>query len=413
MTSAPSRGGSGAAGPETLHGSTGERAASPPALASATPRTARTRCGRRTSVWPLAAAASAAIIPATPSALERACPWPQPSATTSTTGRPRHFSQSSSLPRWPSAPAAQPATAPAFRPPKPIRLNGAPKLPPAGPASNRPKTTPPASGRTPGTPTSSGVSTERPNSRSCWPQSARGRAQPPFQPKRCAAGLDRGRPGTAGKTPVGAEHPVEKARRIRTHQLAAQAAALRHAGDHRRPLGRQPAGTDLPVGQEGAGHHRLDRRRRHGVVVRGRVEQRVGAEADRVGKAAVAVARPPGAVELLPGAGRQRPGESLDAAAGDVDDRHRRHPHQRRLEHAAADRPAAVFFAPDAERGAGVLTAGVAGRRLLAQRLQCGIDRQVDRKADVERMTVERDPVRPRRAPSAAVARAASASTSV
>ena len=46
-------------------------------------------------------------MPAMPSALARAWPWPQPSATTSTTAPPRHFSQSSSLSRRPSAPAAQ------------------------------------------------------------------------------------------------------------------------------------------------------------------------------------------------------------------------------------------------------------------------------------------------------------------
>ena len=83
--------------------------ASPPARAArrATPRTESTRCGRRNSAWPLAAAASVAIMPATPSALARAWPWPQPSAAMSTTPPPRHFSQSSSLRRAPSAPAAQ------------------------------------------------------------------------------------------------------------------------------------------------------------------------------------------------------------------------------------------------------------------------------------------------------------------
>ena len=48
--------------------------------ARATPRTASTRCGGATSRWPLAAAASVAIMPAMPSALARAWPWPQPSA---------------------------------------------------------------------------------------------------------------------------------------------------------------------------------------------------------------------------------------------------------------------------------------------------------------------------------------------
>ena len=66
-------------------------------FAGPTPRSPSTRCGLRTSAWPLAAAASAAIMPATPSALDRACPCPQPSATTSTTPPPLHFSQSSLL----------------------------------------------------------------------------------------------------------------------------------------------------------------------------------------------------------------------------------------------------------------------------------------------------------------------------
>ena len=71
----------------------------------ATPRTASTRCGRGRLACPFAAAASVAIMPATPSTLARAWPCPQPSATTSTTP-PRHFPQSSSLPRRPSTPSA-------------------------------------------------------------------------------------------------------------------------------------------------------------------------------------------------------------------------------------------------------------------------------------------------------------------
>ena len=53
-----------------------------------------------------------------------------------------------------------------------------------------------------------------------------------------------------------------------------------------------------------------------------------------------------------------------------------------------------VLGAADAERAADVVAAGVAGGRLLRQRLQRGVDGQVDREADVDRRAVEHDAVR-------------------
>src|SRR6185295_11891202 len=150
-------------------------------FAGPTPRSPSTRCGLRTSVWPLAAAASAAIMPATPSALDRACPCPQPSATTSTTPRALHFSQSSSLKRRPSAPAAHPCTLARSSGIGRRNLNGEPSFSPIGSAKSLPYGTSVASGAT--VPDSSLASTARPKRRSRFPQSPRPSAQPSFQPK--------------------------------------------------------------------------------------------------------------------------------------------------------------------------------------------------------------------------------------
>ena len=59
-----------------------------------------------------------------------------------------------------------------------------------------------------------------------------------------------------------------------------------------------------------------------------------------------------------------------------------------------ADRLRLVVLAAQAEPTADLVAAGVAGCRALGQRLQCGIDRQVDRQAHLDRGTVEHDPVR-------------------
>ncbi len=115
-----------------------DAAASASGVDDATPCSEATRCGRGTLVAPFAAAASVAIMPATPSTLARAWPWPQPSATTSTTAPPLHFSQSSSLRRRPSGPAAQRRRMPASSDVAGIRRIGAPSFLPAGSLSRRP-----------------------------------------------------------------------------------------------------------------------------------------------------------------------------------------------------------------------------------------------------------------------------------
>jgi hypothetical protein len=90
---------------------------------------------------------------------------------------------------------------------------------------------------------------------------------------------------------------------------------------------------------------------------------------------------------------RERAGERLDAAARDVDHRDRGHPHHRALEQLLSDRAVAVLGATDAERAADVVAAGVASGGLLRERLQRGVDRDVDRIADVDRRAVEDDVV--------------------
>ena len=204
--------------------------------------------------------------------------------------------------------------------------------------------------------------------------------------------LHRPGPGAMGEAFVEAEHAIEKARRVRAHQLPAQAVARRcRTGLHGRALGRQPACTDLGVGQEGRGHDRLDRRSRHRVVEHGRVQQRIGAVLHPVRQARVALRIAPRPVDVLARARRQRPGQRLDAPAGDIDDRHRRHPHHRAFEQCLPDRPLLVLVAPQAERATVVVAAGIAGRRSLGQRLQHRVDRQIDREAHLDRGAVERD----------------------
>jgi hypothetical protein len=65
----------------------------------------------------------------------------------------------------------------------------------------------------------------------------------------------------------------------------------------------------------------------------------------RVRQALVAIRVAPRAVDLLPRAGRHRTGQGLDAAARDIDDRHRRHAHHRSFEQGLADRPVLVLRA--------------------------------------------------------------------
>ena len=370
----------------------------PSARREATPRTASTRCGGATSRWPLAAAASVAIMPAMPRALARAWPWPQPSATVSTTAPPRHFSQSSSLRRRASAPAAQRRTMPASSAIGFIRCIDAPALPASGSLISRPKAT--------GVVSALGRSERRrrrrarqPDSRSRLPQSLRAIGAAGVPAERRGRGLHLPRPAAVGVRLLAAEHAVEEARRVGAHQLAAQAVARRHAvALHRRLLGGEPAGADLGIGEEGRRHDRLDGRGRHRVVEHRRVEQRIGPVLHRIRQARIAGLVAAGPVDLLAGAGRERAGERLDPAAGDVDHRHRRHPHHRAFEQRLAERLRLVGLAMQAEGAAGRLAAGVAGGGLLRQRLQRRVDGEVDREADVDAAAVEDDPVRPPRA---------------
>ena len=202
------------------------------------------------------------------------------------------------------------------------------------------------------------------------------------------------RPAAIDEGLVAAEHAVEEARRIGAEQLAAQAVAGRHTvALHRRLLGREPARTHFGVGEEGRRHDRLDRRGRHRVVEDRRVEQRVGPVLHGVRQARIAGLVAAGPVDLLAGARRERAGERLDAAAGDVDHGDRRHPHHRAFEQRLAERLVLVFLAVQAERAAGVVAAGVAGGGLLRERLQGGVDAEVDRETDVDAGAVEDDAV--------------------
>ena len=219
-------------------------------------------------------------------------------------------------------------------------------------------------------------------------------------------------PAAGREAGVEAEHAVEKTRRVGPHELATQAVARRgRAGllQHRSAFGGEPARPGLRVGQEGRGHHRLDGRRRHRIVEDRRVEQRIRAVLHRVRQAPVAIGGAARPVDLLARARRERAGQRLDAAAGDIDHRHRGHPHHRAFEQRRAElaRPARhsrlafgrralrrlVFVASHAQATADVVPAGVAGGGLLGQRLQRGGYGEGDRIADVDRRAVQRDAV--------------------
>ena len=193
---------------------------------------------------------------------------------------------------------------------------------------------------------------------------------------------------------VGAEHPIEEARRIRAHQLAAQTVERRRARAAQRGLlGREPARADVRIGQERRGHDGLDHRRGHRVVIDRRVEQRVGTIANRIRKTLVAARFAPRPVVFLARAWRQRAGERFDAAARDVDDRDGRHPDHGVLEHPMSEVVRRIFLARKPERTADVLASGIAGGGPLRQRLHRRVDRKVDRKADIDRRSAERDAV--------------------
>ncbi len=114
----------------------------------------------------------------------------------------------------------------------------------------------------------------------------------------------------------------------------------------------------------------------------------------RVGEALVAARAATGAIDFLTGARRQGAGQCFDAAAGDIDDGHRRHAHHRAFEQAVADAATAILGALDAERLADIVPAAVAGRGLLRELLQRRIDGEVDRESDIDRRAVEHDAVR-------------------
>ena len=165
---------------------------------------------------------------------------------------------------------------------------------------------------------------------------------------------------------VGTEHTIEKARRIRAHQLAAHAVQRRCARTpHGGLLGCEPACAYIGIGQERRSHDRFDDRRRHCVVIHGRVEQRIGAIANRIRKPLVTARRAPRAVVFLDGAWREGAGQRFDAPACDIDDGDGGHPHHRVLEHAMTEQVCGIFLALHAQRATNILAPGVAGRRLL------------------------------------------------
>ena len=348
----------------------------------------------RTSACPLAAAASVAIMPATPSALARAWPCPQPSATTSTTTPPLHFSQSSLLPRWPSAPAAQARTRLVSSTIIGRSWNGAPSVPPSGSASRRPNGTIVASGAT--RPDSAAVSTARPNSMSRLPQSSRGVAQPPSHPNAESHRLDSPGPRAMRKALIGAEHAIEEARGIRLHQLAAQAVHGRRPGHAASRSARRRASARRPPGRERNAAAMIGLITDAGIASwkTAGLSSASGTKARRIRKALVATASRGRAVVFLPRARRQRAGERLDAPGRHIDDGDRGHAHDRLLEHAVADRASGVLAARDTERAAHVLAAGVARGRLLRERLHRRLDRDVDGEADVDRRSADLDAVR-------------------
>ena len=178
-------------------------------------------------------------MPATPSALARAWPCPQPSATTSTTTR---------------AAALLPvvlAAAPAVGPGRARRTfagssgtggaarNGAPSLvadrlgeqPAVGHERRERATRPTRRSRRP---------RARTAGRACRSRRARP-AQPPFQPKAERHRLHFPRPLAVREALVGAEHAIEEARRVRAHQLAAQAVARRPSACAASPRARRRA----------------------------------------------------------------------------------------------------------------------------------------------------------------------------
>ena len=195
---------------------------------------------------------------------------------------------------------------------------------------------------------------------------------------------------------VAAEHAIEKARRVGAHQLTAHAVVRGHRRAlHLGALGGQPARADVAIGEEGRGHDRLDRRRRHRVVEHRGIQQRIGPIANRVRHALVAIRIAAGAVDFRARARRHGTGERFDAAGCDIDHRDRGHANHRAFEQAIAQRLAFVFGAPHVERAADIVPAGVAGRGLLRECLKRRHDRQVDREADIDRRAVEHDAVRP------------------